>query len=700
MKNLLLEIGVEPLPAAFSLPLINNLAGAIESLLKGLGVNFQEKFVLGSNRRLTILIEGVDEYTPSREEEKLGPPWEKSFTSEGKPLPPAMGFAKKFGVPLKELRKIKNRRGEYVGVLVREEGRLVKDILKEEIPRIILSLKLPQSMFWGERTIPFLRPIRWLLCLWGEEALPFSLQGIEADRFSHGHFILSPVKIAIKSANRADYLNILKNHFVICDPGEREKVIHEGIEKNLLENEAIIEIGKITNKAAWSTEHPCIMRGKFPEKFLSLPAEVLTASMVEHQSYLPLRKDNTLLNAFIVIGDGEEKNKEIMIKGHEKVLVARLCDAEFFFREDQKIPLSKRVKQLSSLTFHEKLGNLYDKTKRIIKLTERASDILSLSAEWKEITLRAAYLCKADLLTEMVNEFPSLQGIMGGKYALLQGEREEVAKALEDEYFPFSPWRKELPRNIAGRILSLVDKLDTICSYAALGPLPTGSYDPFGLRRQALGVISIILGKEGNRINIEKGLPVPLRQLLADLPLWGKKSVTEEVIGFIYNRFRSVLLEEGLRYDIVESVLATGDESLQDVYLKAAALGDLQKKGRFSQIMTPYKRIANILKQAEERRVFAGTGKVEEKLITEKAEEALWEKARAMRTEIPRYLEKREYNKVLHCLIGLKPSVDMYFDQVLIMEEDPSRRRNHLAILNEIYRMFSPLVNFSLLKEE
>ena len=700
MKNLLLEIGVEPLPVESSSFLLNELVISMENLLKEMEVEYRRGCSLGTNRRLTLFLEEVNEYTPSKEKEILGPPWASSFTPDGKPLSPALGFAKKFGVSWRNLRKVRKGKGEYVAVVIKEEGKPVKYILKEEIPRIILSIKLPQSMFWGKRDMPFLRPVRWVMCLWGEETISFSLNGIISDRFSYGHFLLSPEKVKLEKASLPEYLNTLRDHFVICDPEEREKIINQGIKKNLHKNEEIEEIGEIIRKSIWSIEHPCVMRGNFPEKFLSLPSEILIASMVEHQLYIPVKKGKSLINSFIVIGEGEEVNRKTMIKGHERVLVARLCDAEFFFKEDQKIPLRERVENLSSLTFHERLGNLYEKTKRIIKLTERATDILNISEEWREIALRAAYLCKADLLTGMVNEFPSLQGIMGGKYSLLQGERKEVALAIEDHYFPFSPWRKKLPRNIAGKIISLVDKLDTICSYASLDSLPTGSYDPFGLRRQALGVISIILGKEEKKINVEQGLRIPLRKLLSNSSLWGRKEITEEVINFIYNRFRGLLLEEGLRYDIVESVLVTGGESLQDVYLKAKALEKLQKEGRFSEIMTPYRRIANILKQAEERFTSTGIGEVQEDLITDKEERTLWDRVKEMEKDIYRYLEGREYSQVLHCLIGLKPLVDRYFDNVLVMEEDSSRRRNHLSILNRLHRMFSPFVDFSLLKGE
>ena len=700
MKSLLLEIGVEPIPPSLAPLILDELGKSIESFLRDNGVNFAKIFTFGTNRRLVVSIEGLDEFTPSKKKEFLGPPWEKAFSEEGKPLPQSFGFSKKFNLSTRDLKKIKKGNREYAGVVIVEKGKPLKDILRIELPKIILSLKLPQSMYWGRKEFSFIRPVKWILCLFGEEIIKFSVGSINSDRFSYGHFLLSREKIKIDKAEISRYLDKLRDNFVICNPDERKKEIVNGVKKNLYKDEEIIGESEI-EKSLWSTEKPFVIRGNFPERFLSLPSEVLTASMIEHQSYLPIKKRGVLTNSFLVIGEGKEENRNLIIKGHQRVLVSRLMDAEFFFKEDMKIPIKERVKELSSITFHEKLGNLYDKTKRIVRLSEKIAEVLNLSSFWKEIVLRSAYLSKADLLTKMVDEFPSLQGIMGEIYSLLQGEKKEVSEAIGDHYFPFSKWRKNLPRNIAGKIISIADKIDTLCGYTSLGYLPKGSYDPYGLKRQSFGIISILLGKDGSKLNIDEEMRIPLRKILSiSFKIWGKENKTSEIMNIIYARIKSTLLEEGIRYDIVESVLGAGDDLLQDIYLKAKALEKLQKEGKFSEIMTPYKRIANILRQAEKDFSIKETGKVKESLITQEEEGKLWKKMKKIKNEIPQLVMERNYSQVLNYLVLLKPMVDEYFDNVLVMEKEALRRENHLAILGEIRGMFSPLLDFSTLKEE
>ncbi|HEX67585.1 MAG TPA: glycine--tRNA ligase subunit beta, partial [bacterium] len=481
MKNFLLEIGTEPLPYQEVSNLLLQLKNRFISLLEEKKVGFSDLKVLGTLRRLTLFISSIPEKTPDEEKVILGPPWEVAFNQIGDPLLPALRFAGRLGYKAKDLIKVSTDKGVYAGLKVRKEGKEVKKILEEEIPRIISSLKLRQSMKWGEGRGPFVRPIRWILALIGEEVVKFKIFGLESSNYTHGHLLYAENrKVEIGKADLEEYKKILREYFVIVDPREREETIGSKIEE-LLKGEKPVLVEKVKERNTWSLEYPVPFKCSFPSNFLSLPREVIIACLVEHQNYIPLEMDKKLSSCFVVVGEGINENLTSVKEGHERVVKARLSDAEFFWKEDLKIPLQARVESLKQLSFHENLGSYYEKVSRLKKIAKKFAEILNLPEEEKDKLFRATFLSKADLLTHMVQEFPSLQGIMGGKYALAQGEDRDVAQAIEDQYLPFAEWKSGLPKNRIGVILALSDRLDTLGGYTASDMLPTGSSDPYGL---------------------------------------------------------------------------------------------------------------------------------------------------------------------------------------------------------------------------
>ena len=681
---------MENLPPLSVPPLLNRLKEAVTTLFEEEKISYRKIQSLGTLCRLVIYVEDIPLFTRGEEKVIPGPPWEKSFDSQGNPLPPLKGFLKKQGRGIEDVQKIKKGKGEYAGVVLKKEGKEVKEVLREKLPSLLLNLRPTPSMRWkgGE----FLRPVKWILSLLGEEVIEFSVWGVSSSRFSRGHFYLSPQEVSIPRAERDIYLALLRDREVIADPEERREMIEKKTGELLQEEEEKVLIPHLEERNVWGVEHPCVCRGSFPERFLSLPEEVILASLVEHQNYIPIRKRGKVSSGFIVVGEGKEEYASSLVRGHERVVRARLWDAEFFWKEDLKIPLEERVPALRGLIFHEKGGSYWDKMKRMEKIAEFLSGELSLEEGKKEKLLRAVFLSKADLLTQMVQEFPSLQGIMGGRYLLEQGGDQEIAMALEDQYLPHSEWRKGLPRNEMGYLLGIIDRVDTLSLYASLDSLPTGSYDPYGLRRQAQGLILLLLGSD---------FSLSLKELLSfALSLHGAEDKLDSLWDFLLTRFRFYLRDKGFSYDILEAVLCRHSSDLKEIHERIKAFQGIRERGDFLQIITPYRRTANILEQAKRLYPEEEYSTPREELMDKEEEKLLWERVRTLREKVGEFYENKRYARLLEELISLKPLVDRYFDAVLVMEENPMRRKNHLSLLQELYSLFSPLADFTRFRGE
>ncbi len=681
-KELILEIGCEELPASFIEPALSylkeKLTGALEKeLLKPSQVE-----TFATPRRLIVFAYDIPEKQPDRKELLIGPSLQAAF-KDGEPTKAALGFARSKGADVKELLIVENpkgKKGKYVAVEKTVRGREALEILKEVLPKIITSVPFKKSMRWGEKRIRFGRPIRWILALYGEEVVDFEIDGIKSSNVSYGHRFLSPEPFTVSQPQQL--LEELKERFVVPSINERRGIIVDGavslskrVEGKLIKDEELLE--EVVNL----TEFPYPILGSFEEEFLSLPKEVVITVMKEHQKFFSIsNEEGKLKNYFIGVANIKPADEEVVRKGYEKVLRARLKDALFFFNEDRKVKLEDRVPKLKGVVFHEKLGTMLDKTLRLTQLSPFILSELCLEGE-KEVK-RAAYLCKADLLTEMVSEFPELQGVMGKYYALLEGEPEEVAKAIEEHYLPrFSG--DSVPETQAGTALALSEKIDNLVGFIGAGLKPTGSADPFALRRNALGLIQVLLKKKAF-LNLKKALEKGA-ELYKEQGITLSSGAVSETLNFILDRLKGVLRERGFKADTVEAVLgATPDP--YDALLRAEAVEKLRLNPEFEEVLITMRRVVNIIPEGFKAVEFTPEGRYEREL---------YKKFLKIKEKISAKLEKRDYEGALLLVKELKPEVDAFFDNVMVMDKDEKVRNRRLSLLKEIEEELSKLLDFS-----
>jgi len=681
-KGLLLEIGTEELPASFIGPALNYLKETLTQKLTENHLPPASVETFGTPRRLIVLAEGVPERQPDREELFIGPSFAAAF-KEGKPTKAAEGFARSRGVTVEELIVIENpkgRKGKYVAVKKLVKGRPAAEVLAELLPRLILSIPFKKSMRWGTKKIRFARPIRWIVALYGNQVVEFEVDGIKSSNLSFGHRFLAPEPFVVE--NPFEFLNQLEERFVVADPEKRKAIILDGAKDlagsaggKLLEDEELLE------ETANLTEFPYPILGSFEEEFLSLPKEVPVTVMKEHQKFFSVVDgEGNLKNYFIGISNVKPPEEAVVRLGYEKVLRARLADALFFFNEDRKKRLEERVPELSGIVFHEKLGTMLQKTERLEKLAPFTSRKLGFNREEK--AGRAAHLCKADLLTEMVNEFPELQGIMGKYYALLDGEEEEVALAIEEHYLPrFSGDR--IARSQTGTALSVAEKVDNLTGFVGAGLKPTGSADPFALRRNALGLIQTLIERE-LFLNL-KEVVERAKELYGEQGIELSPETVEETLSFVKERLKGVLREKGFKPDTVEAVLAVVDDPY-DALLRAKAVEALRIHPEFEEVLITMRRVVNIIPEGFEAKPFTPQGEHEVNLYQEflRLKEAISDK-----------IARKDYRGALTLIKELKPAVDAFFDGVMVMDRDEEVRNRRLSLLKTIADELNRLLDFS-----
>jgi glycyl-tRNA synthetase beta chain len=493
MKTFLLEIGSEEIPARFISKGLASLKENFTVFFNNASISYGEITEFATPRRLSIYIKNVSERQKDRTVESIGPPKKIAFDSNGTPTNAAIGFARSLNLDVEDLKTVKTNRGEYLMATVEEKGEITKDVLGRALPKLIQSIQFPKTMRWGTSTLRFIRPIRWILALLGSEIIPFELDGLKSGNFSYGHRFLSPETIKVKDPSI--YLSLLSENYVIADINERENIILKRIrEVESANNCKVQRDDDLLDTVTSLVEYPGVILGGFNAEYLSLPKELLVTVMKTHQKYFSVEdKDGNLLPHFIVTSNTGKENDEIVKRGAERVIRARLEDARFYFNEDQKRALWDYVEKLKKVTFQEKLGSLYEKTERIAFICSLIADNLNLKK--KDDLLRTVMLSKADLVTGIVREFPELQGYMGMIYALNSGEKKEIAHGIYEHYMPRYAGDKP-PSNELGALISLADKIDNIASFFLLDLIPTGSEDPFALRRQAAGIINILLDRE------------------------------------------------------------------------------------------------------------------------------------------------------------------------------------------------------------
>jgi glycyl-tRNA synthetase beta chain len=680
--ELLLEIGTEEIPARFVPRALDDLAATARAALAARRLAHGAVLTFGTPRRLTLAVRGIVPRQPDLELEVVGPAKKAAYGPDGALTRAGLGFAKGQGVAEADLFVKTLPKGEYLCGIRRETGRPAAEILREELPGWITGLRFQKSMRWGGGDLRFVRPIHWLLALLGGEVVPFELEGLRAGNQSRGHRFLAPAPFPV--ADLADYLQRTRAAKVLVDPAERHASIRRQVEAEAAKKGGLAMIDEelldhVTNLVEW----PVAVCGGFEPEFLSVPAEVLVTAMKSHQKYFTVRDAaGALLPWFVTISNMEAADMGLIRAGNERVLRARLSDARFFWEEDLKVPLRGRVQGLATVLYQEKLGTYLEKVERLRELGRWLARESGAAAE--QDAERAAFLSKADLVTGMVGEFPELQGVMGRHYALRSGEPPEVAEALLEAYLPRFAG-DALPATGLGAVLSVADRVDTIVGIFGIGLSPTGSEDPYALRRHTLAVINILA---------ERAWPIHLYSLveLAIATLGPKVSLPPEglraeVLDFFRGRLENLYAGLDFPVDVVRAVLAAGFDRLPEVKQRIAALDELRRLEDFSQLAVTFKRVANIVPPG-----FAG--EIDVALCTEPPEQDLALAVTGVSADVDALLRKRDYATALRKIAELRPVVDRFFDGVLVMAEDPRVRQNRLALLAGVAALFAPIADF------
>jgi len=672
MKSYLLEIGCEELPPKAIL--------TYEEFLKEYAhQTFKDFFIYDSPenikihatpRRLAVLIKNLKEKQDNQKITLIGPPYKVAVDSEGKFTKAALSFAEKNNIPLEKLEKIITEKGEYLGATIEKEGESLESFIKHKIPLLFNQFPQLKSMKWNSSDYRFPRPIRWIVSLLDDKVIDFEVASVKADRFTYLHrFMTKPIgRGERKDINHAnDYEEITKLGYIIANFEDRKhsiKTQYEGFARQL--NASIIEDDELIDEITCLTEFPVGIVGDFSPEYLILPKEVIITVCKHHQRYLNFEKDGKLIPKFLAFSNNAVKDRDTVKNGYEKVLRARLEDALFFYKEDLKKKLDDNIEKLKGIQFHEKLGSMYDKVLRNLELALELADLTG----YKDIEKikRAVMLSKADLLTEMVKEFDELQGIMGMHYSQKQGEEEEISKSIYEHYLPKTA-EDNIPETDLGTLLALADKLDTVISFIKIGELPKPSADPFGIRRNAIGIV---------RLLVEKEIDLDLRKIIDD----------ESILDFILSRLESYLQSKG-KTDIINAVLSLNDGNIYRNYLKVKALSQLRNLPDYENVIMVFKRVGNII---PEDFIFSNTSV---NLLVSQSEKELYKKFIEIKDKFKQFIENKDYDKALGLLLELKPYIDRFFDYVIIMVEDEKLKNNRLSLLKEINDLFRNIADFT-----
>lgn len=710
MPTLLLEVGTEELPASFVDDAIEQWRDRIPKSLAENSLNSDSIQVYGTPRRLALLISGLPNRQPDREEEVKGPPAAAAF-KDGKPTPAAAGFAKKQGVELDTLEIRPTDKGDFVFVRKIIYGRPAADILTELVPGWILGLEGKRLMRWADGDIKFPRPIRWLVALLDDAVLPITLvsgsETVKSDRISQAHRILHPEPVSISQAS--DYINVLSSAYVQVNQDERKAKIQEQVQAAAEKIGGSAEISpnllqEVTNLVEW----PSAVIGKFDAEFLSLPSEVTTTVMVTHQRYFPVFKNkesSELLPNFITISNGDPAKSEIIAAGNARVIRARLADGQFFYKADLSQPLESYLPQLEKVTFQEDLGTIRNKVDRICKIAALISEQLQLSSEDANSIQRTALLCKADLVTEMVGEFPELQGVMGEKYARASGETEAVSRGVFEHYLPRGAGDK-LPESLTGQVVGLADRLDTLVSIFGLGMLPTGSGDPFALRRAANAVINITW-TAGLGINLQKLVEQIAADFVASHPKAKHEELVQQLQEFFLQRLRNLLQEDrGVDYDLVNAILGENDpeyteralQDLLDVRDRALFLQSIRNNGKLKEIYETVNRSTRLAAQGDlDKQQLDPDSLVRPELFQKSCEQAFYDALVQLVPQTQEARSQRNYHQLVEAISQIAPTVSGFFDgpeSVLVMDANPEIKRNRLNILGLLRNHARVLADF------
>lgn len=691
-KNLLLEIGMEEAPAGVLPTAFEDLRRLLSEALTQNMLTFGNMEITGTPRRIVAHVENIITEQPVVITEEMGPPVKSAFDENGSPKPPAIGFAKKMGMAVAELKIKETERGEYLYAEKKTGGRRTLDILEEALPKVILSIPWRKSMRWGDGTTAFVRPIRWLLALFGSQIVNFEIEGIKSDRYTYGHRFMNPHKIEVKDYQ--DYKAKLRDAYVFVEHSKRLEFIREEVKKEAQQlggKPASFE--ELYEEVNFLVELPVVLSASFPKHYLEVPAPALKAAMVGHQRYFPIEDERgNLLNHFITVANTKAKDLKVVAQGNARVLNARLADAKFFFEQDKKKSLEARLPDLKGIIFLKEVGSYYEKALRLQKLSEQIAHwIAPENSALKKHASRAGLLAKTDLTTGMVGEFPSLQGVMGGIYAKTSGEPQEVAVAIEEHYLPRSAKDIEdnvVPQSLAGACVAIADRIDTVTACLGVGLKPKGDKDPYGLRRAVYGILAIIREKQ-LKINLKELINSAIEQLKEKITT-DTKQLQEELWNYFIDRIWNQIMENGMSADVANAVTRSNAEDYLDFFARAKALQTFKNEIEgFDDLATSFRRVGNILENLHKE-------EVDESLFDHDSERNLYRAFTEIKNKFGELAKEHKYLEALYVLAELRPIVDKFFDDVLVNDpNDEKRRVNRHSLLYQIHRLFLNVADFS-----
>lgn len=684
MRDLLLEIGLEEVPAKFMPPALAELKQMAEARLTEQRISYDEVITYGTPRRIALVVKNIADKQQDLAEEAKGPAVKAAYDAEGNPTKAALGFARGQGVDVKDLYQKELNGGMYVFATKKAVGVATDDVLPELLPQLVCGIHFPKPMRWGYTELRYARPIRWIVALHGDQVVPFTIEDITSGNVSRGHRYLGTDHLTIPCAE--DYVAVMEKDWVIVDQNRRQAMIVEQMNKLAEEAGGTVEIDEeLLEEVLYLVEYPTALMGNFNPAYMLMPEQLIITPMKEHQRYFPVMKGHHLLPKFITVRNGNAEHLDVVQAGNEKVLEARLADAKFFYDEDLKIKLEDNVEKLKSIVFQEKLGTIYEKMQRVQQGVTVISDLLQLGDDVKERALRAAYLAKADLVSNVVYEFPELQGLMGEKYAFAQGEHPLTSKAISEHYLPKNA-DGEIPLTFEGLVCSIADKIDTIVGCFAAGIEPTGSQDPYALRRQAAGICSMILGR-GVLVSLTALIQQAIEHYPAEI-VGDKVALCQRVYDFFEQRIRNVLNDRGFRYDVIEAVVSCGYDNLTETLLRAEAMNQMQATDTFAKVLTAFTRANNLAKKA--------TGDtVHEADLVEDVEKQLWSDVQFAENAIAIQVQNCQYAEALTVISTLEESISAFFDGVMVMDENEAIKNNRLALLARVSKLSSKIADLT-----
>lgn len=687
-RTLAFEIGTEEIPAFDLAGAVKQLTTMVPSLLDDAAIPHGAVKIFSSPRRLIVIAEEIPEATEEKNEVFKGPSAKIAFDAEGNPTKAAQGFARGKGVDPSSLVV----EDGYVYARTHTPSVNVASLLSSVLNKIIHGLSWPRSQRWGVQSEYFTRPVRWIVALFGNEVIDFTFAGLVAGRTTYGHRFLAPGPFEVADAD--SLVDVVRSASVIPSEAEREQVILEGVAKAeaetgftaVLHPKTLVEVINLA-------EYPTVLVGTFDEEFLKVPEEIIVDAMLVHQRYFPLYdKDGKLTNRFIVVSNGDPACAETIVDGNERVVRARLYDAKFFYDEDLKQPLESYVDHLGEVVFQEKLGTMLDKTNRIQRLADHLAEDAGLAGQDLSDVERAARLCKADLVTSAVVEFTSVQGVMGSYYAAASGETAQVAQAIEQHYRPRFAG-DEAPDTVVGKIVAIADKLDTVCGLFAVGQGPTGSSDPFALRRSAIGIVAMLSGKDAVEVSLVAAIDAALASYAQQGIEFDTDAVRRDVIEFFITRTKVMMRDAGNSIDAIDAVLSAGIQEPVELINRVSALEAARSEQPevFEDLATAYARANNLCDSK------LGT-EVNEGLLSE-VEQALVRAVGQAESNVASALENNNYAAALSELAALRKPIDLFFENTMVMDEDQALRENRLRLLNSFVAVFANVADFALLSK-